>query len=86
MPARLKHIFDHRGEGPGQHLAELRVAKDSRRDTIHGQYLDTELGHTSGVSAVLREVHHVCDVAVPQVLLEVVRLEELDALLGHALA
>ena len=35
---------------------------------------------------MLREVHHVCDVAVAQVLLKVVRLEELDALLCHALA
>ena len=35
---------------------------------------------------MLSEVHHVCDIAVAQMLLEVVGLEELNALLGDAFA
>ena len=35
---------------------------------------------------MLQEAHHVRNVAEPEMLLEVVGLEQLDALLGHALA
>ena len=86
LPLGVDEIFDHGGEGLREELAQLRVLENARSYAIHCQDLYAELGDAPRISAVLQKTLHVCNVSEAKMLLEVVRLEELDALLGHALA
>lgn len=81
----LHKLVDEAFKSAGDHLAEDRVGENSGSDAVHGQDLDTEGGKSASLSLVAQEAAHVSDVAETKMLLEVVRLEKLDALLRNVL-
>lgn len=78
-------FFHEAFECVGYHFTEDRVCENTLCDAIHGQDLHSKRGETSRGPSMAAESTHIGNIAEAKMLLEIVRLEQLYALLSYLL-